>query len=546
MAVFGANGAGKSTLCYLLSGMIPNIYGGRRTGRVEVCGIDPWDHPINEIAQRCCMVLQDPEAQLFMPSLEMELAFGPANLGVPREEIMRRVEEALEVVGLKGLNRRNTNALSGGQKQRAALASVLTILPDLLVLDEPTSQLDPLGTKEVLEAIRNVREGHQVSILMTTHKTEEVMGLVDRCMVLKEGRVVALGPPEEVLSQVDLLEEAGVQPPTTARVFSAVSPWLPRGEALRPEADPDRAAGSLRRLLGAGALRLVPREVPESPGADAVGEPILQVQEVTFSYPGTPPVTALKEVSLDIRQGEFVGLIGQNGSGKSTLVKALVGLLRPQRGRILFKGEDLSRLSVGNIATRVGLVLQNPDYQLFSISAEREIAFGLENIGLAPERREERIHEVLEMVGLEHVRETFPFKLSFGDRRKLAVAAVLALGPEVLIMDEPTTAQDYRGRYLLAELAQRLRERDDRTIIMISHDMDLIARYADRLVVMYEGRVLLDGPTREVFREAEALRKTFLAPPTATQLAAGLASEGMPADLLTVDELLARLEKGGH
>ncbi len=546
MAVFGANGAGKSTLCYLLSGMIPNIYGGRRRGRVEVCGIDPWDHPINEIAQRCCMVLQDPEAQLFMPSLEMELAFGPANLGVPREEIMRRVEEALEVVGLKGLNRRNTNALSGGQKQRAALASVLTILPDLLVLDEPTSQLDPLGTKEVLEAIRNVREGHQVSILMTTHKTEEVMGLVDRCMVLKEGRVVALGPPEEVLSQVDLLEEAGVQPPTTARVFSAVSPWLPRGEALRPEADPDRAAGSLRRLLGAGALRLVPREVPESPGADAVGEPILQVQEVTFSYPGTPPVTALKEVSLDIRQGEFVGLIGQNGSGKSTLVKALVGLLRPQRGRILFKGEDLSRLSVGNIATRVGLVLQNPDYQLFSISAEREIAFGLENIGLAPERREERIHEVLEMVGLEHVRETFPFKLSFGDRRKLAVAAVLALGPEVLIMDEPTTAQDYRGRYLLAELAQRLRERDDRTIIMISHDMDLIARYADRLVVMYEGRVLLDGPTREVFREAEALRKTFLAPPTATQLAAGLASEGMPADLLTVDELLARLEKGGH
>jgi len=546
VAVFGANGAGKSTLCYLLSGMIPNIYGGRRRGRVEVCGIDPWDHPINEIAQRCCMVLQDPEAQLFMPSLEMELAFGPANLGVPREEIMRRVEEALEVVGLKGLNRRNTNALSGGQKQRAALASVLTILPDLLVLDEPTSQLDPLGTKEVLEAIRNVREGHQVSILMTTHKTEEVMGLVDRCMVLKEGRVVALGPPEEVLSQVDLLEEAGVQPPTTARVFSAVSPWLPRGEALRPEADPDRAAGSLRRLLGAGALRLVPREVPESPGADAVGEPILQVQEVTFSYPGTPPVTALKEVSLDIRQGEFVGLIGQNGSGKSTLVKALVGLLRPQRGRILFKGEDLSRLSVGNIATRVGLVLQNPDYQLFSISAEREIAFGLENIGLAPERREERIHEVLEMVGLEHVRETFPFKLSFGDRRKLAVAAVLALGPEVLIMDEPTTAQDYRGRYLLAELAQRLRERDDRTIIMISHDMDLIARYADRLVVMYEGRVLLDGPTREVFREAEALRKTFLAPPTATQLAAGLASEGMPADLLTVDELLARLEKGGH
>jgi ABC-type cobalt transport system, ATPase component len=225
---------------------------------------------------------------------------------------------------------------------------------------------------------------------------------------------------------------------------------------------------------------------------------VLEARNLTVEYPGPPPVTALRDVSLTIRQGEFVGIVGQNGSGKSTLVKCFVGLLRPKKGEVLFRGQNLRRFSVGEIARRIGLVLQNPDYQLFTASCRDEIRFGLRNVGIPENEIDRRVEEALQRVGLEAYADLFPFRLSFGDRRKLAVAATMALGPEVLILDEPTTAQDHRGRYQLAKLARQFHE-EGGTVLMITHDVDLIARYAQRLIVLHEGRVLLDGPTAEVF-----------------------------------------------
>jgi energy-coupling factor transporter ATP-binding protein EcfA2 len=547
LVVLGANGAGKSTLCYLISGIVPHIYGGRRKGYLTVAGIDPWDEPLYVTSQRCGVLMQDPEVQLFMPSLGAELAFGPANLGVPREEILRRSKEALTLVRLEGLEQHNPRDLSGGQKQRAALAAVLTMQPRVLVLDEPTSQLDPLGRWEVGEAIERLKQAGDLTIVMTTHESEEILHLADQVLVLEQGQAVLQGSPEEVFSHPDRLEQAGVKTPALIQAQSRLVGVGRSGASL-----PSRMNLSLQAVADQIRLEVKDRRLTVLPQVPAVrpvpaGEApaILEARDLTFEYPGPPAVLALQGVNAQLRQGEFVGIVGQNGSGKSTLVRCLVGLLRPGRGEVLFRGESIRGLSVGEMARRVGLVLQNPDYQLFSASCREEIAFGLRNVGVADSEIEGAVEQALRAVGLENQADLFPFRLSFGDRRKLAAAATMALGPEVLIMDEPTTAQDHRGRYQLAELARRFHQEQGGTVAMITHDVDLIARYAHRLIVLYQGQVLLDGPTPEVFAQVEELRKSFVVPPVAAQLARELSALGLPPDILTLDELFQVLVPGG-
>lgn len=538
VVVLGANGAGKSTLCYLLSGIVPHIYGGRRRGHVSVAGLDPWDEPLYVTAQRCGVLMQDPEVQLFMPTLRAELAFGPANLGVPRDEIVRRLQAALALVRLEGLEEHNPRDLSGGQKQRAALAAVLTMNPQVLVLDEPTSQLDPLGRWEVVEAIERLKQKGDLTIVMTTHETEEILRLADQVLVLEGGETVLQGPPTAVFTQAKRLDEAGVKTPALILVQSKL---LERETGSLDERQVNltisEVASQACASVEAGRLVVRPEALPPPQPVTSDSSTILEVRDLTVEYPGPPPVVALRDVNVQIRQGEFVGIVGQNGSGKSTLVKCFVGLLRPRKGEVLFRGESIKKLPVGEIARRVGLVLQNPDYQLFTASCRDEIRFGLRNVAVPPEEMEQRIEEALRLVGLSEEADLFPFRLSFGDRRKLAVAATMALGPQVLIMDEPTTAQDHRGRYQLAELAKRFHEEKQGTVLMITHDVDLIARYAHRLIVLYEGQVLLDGPTAEVFAQVDELKKSFVVPPVAARLAAQLAPLGVPSHVMTLEEL---------
>jgi energy-coupling factor transporter ATP-binding protein EcfA2 len=541
VVVLGANGAGKSTLCYVLSGIVPHIYGGRRLGHVSVAGLDPWDEPLYITSQRCGVLMQDPEVQLFMPTLKTELAFGPANLGVSRDEIRTRSRAALGLVRLEGLEEHNPRDLSGGQKQRAALAAVLTMDPQVLVLDEPTSQLDPLGRWEVVEAIERLKQKGDLTIVMTTHETEEILRLADQVLVLERGETVLQGAPADVFTQAGQLEESGVKTPALILLQSKLVPSEERQDVVtgeqRVNVTLSEVAVRVRSAVEAGRLAVRPEAISRPRPVASDAPVVLEANDLTVEYPGPPPVVALRGVNVQIRQGEFVGIVGQNGSGKSTLVKCFVGLLRPKRGEILFKGEGIRKLSVGEIARRVGLVLQNPDYQLFTAYCHDEIRFGLRNVGVPAEEIEQRVEEALQLVGLSEEADLFPFRLSFGDRRKLAVAATMALDPQVLIMDEPTTAQDHRGRYQLAELARRFHEEKQGTVLMITHDVDLIARYAHRLIVLYDGRVLLDGPTAEVFTQIDELKKSFVVPPVAAQLAAELAPLGVPPYVMTLDEL---------
>jgi len=544
VVVLGANGAGKSTLCYLISGIVPHIYGGRRRGDVQVGDIDPWDEPLYNTAQRCGLLMQDPEVQLFMPTIKAELAFGPANLGIAREEIARRTKEALELVRMNGLEERNPRDLSGGQKQRTALAAVLTMKPKILILDEPTSQLDPLGRWEVGEAIEELKHKGDLAIIMTTHETEEILHLADQVLVLDRGQTVLQGTPAHVFSQVEELDKAGIKTPAMIRAqikffsFPNSSKNLP--PPIKTSLTITELANEIQTAVRDGKLKVNPSITQAQPNPQSLSthaEPILEARGLTVEFPGPPTVTALQNIQLTIRRGEFIGIIGQNGSGKSTLVKSFVGLLRPQKGEVLFKGQSIHNLSVGEIARRIGLVLQNPDYQLFTSSCRDEVRFGLQNLGIPDDEIPKLIDEALDLVGLKDEADLFPFRLSFGYRRKLAVAATIALNPEVLIMDEPTTAQDHRGRYQLADLALELHKEKGSTIIMITHDVDLIARYAQRLIVLHAGRVLLDGPTAEVFVQIDELKKSFVIPPFATQLAMHLDSIGIPPTIMTLEQL---------
>jgi len=533
LAIMGANGAGKTTLCHHLTGIIPHVYPGTTNGKATVAGMNVYEHPIYELAQKVGFVTQDPEGQLINPDVLMEVAFGPENIGLPRDEIRKRADWALEAVGLKGLESRSPSELSGGQKQRLALGAVLTMLPEVLVLDEPTSQLDPLGASEVFEVLLDLKKRYGITTILTTHAAEEVPKYADRVIVLSKGEVIADGIPRDVFKQVDLLDKSGVETPQLAMLGHKIAPdqpaWLTVEEGKK----------QIAQLIE--QKKLAPRPISHEAYVTS-SDVAIECADLTFTYPGPTPVTALRNVNLKIHKGEMVGIIGQNGSGKTTLVKQFLKVLKPTKGKVLLKGKDIREFTTGSLATSIGLVLQNPDEQLFTISCQEEVEFGLRNLKLPEDEIKRRSDEALSYVDLLNQKDTFPFRLSFGDRRSLSVAAVLAMQPEIMILDEPTTAQDYLGRHRIARLAKKLNE-TGHTVIMISHDMNLITQYAKRTIAMCQGEVLLDGPTADVFSQVDTLKKTFIRPPPISLLSKELAPYGISTDTLTVDSLVSSLKR---
>lgn len=534
LVVMGPNGAGKSTLCMMLNGVIPNVLGGKMKGRVDIMGLDTRRHHVYEMAQNVGMVLQDPEAQLFTSNVRSEVAFAAENLGVPREDMADRIEWTLDVVRLQDFVKRPPSQLSGGQKQRLAIAASLVMRPSILVLDEPTSQLDPIGSDEVFSVLRDLNQNLGITVIVSTHKSEYAAEYADRILVLNQGQIVAQGSPSYVFSQVELLDRIFVHVPAVTRVEFG----------FRDEFDKDHlavvlddATANLSRLLEDRGVA-GENEVPPPPLVSKLCEPddpVVVLNDISFQYPGTDR-KALDGISISVGKGEFVGIVGQNGAGKTTLVKHIIGLLKADEGEVIVGGKNLHEEDVEEMAETVGLVLQNPDSQLFAMSVAEEVAFGPANLGLTEEEVAQRVDRALEATGLDEFREKYPFNLSFGDRRKLSVAAVVSMEPNILIFDEPTTGQDYKGRRELADIGQRLNRRG-RTVLMVTHDMDLIAEYTDRLIVMGKGKVLLDGPTEEVFQQVDILAKTFIAPPQVTQLAQALAKYGVPGDILLAEQL---------
>jgi energy-coupling factor transporter ATP-binding protein EcfA2 len=513
LLVIGPSGAGKSTLLRCLNGLVPHFYGGSLAGRVRVAGRDPVAVGPRGMADAVGFVLQDPEAQFVVDKVEDELAFALENQGVDPLVMRKRVEEALDQLNIAHLRQRSVNTLSGGERQRVAIAAVMTLQPRVLVLDEPTSQLDPQAAEEVLDTLVKLNQDLGLTIILSEHRLERVMQYVDRILYLPgEGQPPILDAPRAVLAHVDLT------PPLIA-LAKALS-WSPLPLTIKEGRRFARQV-AVRPARGSRAQAATP------PSADLQAPTTVSVEGVGFSYNGRP---ALQEVSLRVRQGEFVALMGRNGSGKTTLLKQLVGLLKPDQGRVQIvdpcsqRFMDTRQASVEEIIRVVGYVPQNPNALLFSDTVREELDFTRRGHGQPLGTYD----GLLDTLGLAAHAGRYPRDLSVGERQRVALASILVAEPQILLLDEPTRGLDYQQKASLTRFLHQEKARG-RTIIMATHDVELVARCADRVVLLGDGQVVVDGPVRQVMSEslvfASQINKLFRNP-----------------SLLTVDDVLNALQ----
>ncbi len=529
----GPSGCGKSTLAKCIVGFIPHATPGRMQGRILVDGLDTRENRMFELSKHVGIVFQNPENQLYCLRVTDEVAFGPENMGLPREEIARRVEDALKLVGLSNLKENFVFTLSGGQKQRLAIACALSFSPKILILDEPTTDIDPLGTREVLEVVQDLSKSDNMTILMIEHKLEQVLDKADRLIVMDRGKIVLDGPPRDVMKEHwKSLMNTGVQVPQAIEISRFLQEKGVKFDQVPLNAD-EILPGLRGYIEKVGVSTRSRTSIFEDESKAKQNEPLVILDDVWYKYDVGPVI--LKGVSLEVRPGEIIGMIGPNGAGKSTLVKLLVGLLRPTRGRYTIDKTDASKLSVSELASKIGFLFQNPDHQLFTNRVWDEVAFGSRYWNVSQEEANRRVATALETMDLMRYRDRHPHALSRGERQRLAVATVIVKLPKMMILDEPTTGQDYGRAKALVDLAIGLQRKEGLAALLISHNMRLISEYTERTIVVNSGKIVMDAPTREVFSKKEELNNIGIELPTIPQLFSSLTSYGFPP-ALTVNE----------
>lgn len=525
VGIIGATGSGKTTLCLALNGIVPQFYGGRFFGSLTVNGLDSVDTPIHTLAQRVSIVFQDPSTQMVTSSVENEVAFALENQRHDRGDIRTRVDEALAAVHLDHIAKKHPHDLSGGQQQRLALAAAFAQRPGLIVLDEPTSQLDPRSTEEVFELAARINRDHGTAFVITGHEATHMATFTRRIVLLSGGRIVADGTPQDIYGDHARLAAEKLRPPDVTSLFVALGQ---RGIPVEPPL-PIQLDDATERL--ATVDRPAKPPAITDPAFSPAGVPVLSLRNVHYAYPdGTE---ALKGIDLDIHRKDYTLVVGQNGSGKSTMLKHLLNLLAPTKGEVLIDGTPLTSYTVSELARRIGYIPQNPDRQIFNTSVEAEVAFSLRQSDLKAAEKARRVDAVLDALNLQDIRKAHPFSLAKGDRARVVMAAVLIMDPEIMVFDEPTTGQDDAGSRAILDFSQKLHA-EGRTVIVVTHHLNLMPGYARRAIVMGEGRVLLDAPLREAYHNVPVLEQTFLRP---TQIVS-LAKQLEPARLaVSIDEL---------
>jgi energy-coupling factor transporter ATP-binding protein EcfA2 len=543
VVITGPNDSGKSSLVSTFNGLIPHTQRGEMKGRVRVLGQDIVTSSVAALCALVGMAFQDPETQFLLSRVDEEVAFGPQNLAYEPDEVREIVSWALEVTRLSELRMKDPVELSGGQKQRTALAATLAMRPKVIVLDEPTSMLDPIGKEEIIEIIKSMKEQKLVeTIIVVEHHIEELAQMADRFILLQNGKILLDEPTEKFFSDIDFLVEHGVRVPDVC----AISGYLKRRGLLgNLTLSLEDAINALSRLFNEKRIRPSKRTVETKQiYATTEDEVAVDVSNLHFVYPdGT---VALRGVDLKIKKGEFVALIGQNGSGKTTLSKLMAGIYKPTLGSIKVFRMDTKVTPTPQLIARVGYVFQNPDHQIFNDTIRKELMFGLRNLLsfrlVKEEEIESRIREAMQITGIpEHILEEHPFLMSKGMRQRIAIASVLSMKPQVLIVDEPTTGQDTPQSIEVMNFLKKLNEMGH-TIIIITHEMWIVAGWAKRTIAMAEGKILLDGPTKEVLSNADVLKRTFVKPPQITLLAQALYKYDMPKDILTVAEFMNNID----
>ncbi|MBE3592782.1 MAG: energy-coupling factor ABC transporter ATP-binding protein [Thermoanaerobacter sp.] len=527
IVIMGPSGAGKSTLAQCLNGLIPHFTKGHYSGEVVVRGIKVKETPVSKMAKEIGLVFQDFEAQLFSTNTKLEIAFGPENFGVPREEIEEIIRRVLKIVNLERLEGRPPSTLSGGQKQRLAIGSVLACMPSILCMDEPTTDLDPIGKIGVFNIARKLHEEKELTLIIVEHETEEALN-ADRIILMEKGKIIKDGKPREVLKEVDLMEKIGLMPLQIPKYFSQVSN-LEKADLPLTYEEGVQKFKELGLQIDEGKYQEILRREDER--EKRYKDVIIQAKDVEYVY--SNGTKALDGINLEIREGEFIALLGHNGSGKTTLAKHFNCLLKPTRGSVIVYGKDTKNSNVYEIGNYVGYAFQNPDHQIFADTVYDEIAFGPRMRGCTEEEVKERVAEALKAVDMEGFEKEDPFALSKGERQRIAVASILAARPKVIILDEPTTGLDYKEQKRMMELVKRLNE-SGHTIIMITHTMWIVAEYAHKVAVMRDGKIEMYGKVRDVFKEEERLLELSLKPPSIVSL-----SNRLGKTFLSVEEMVS-------
>jgi len=529
----GPSGCGKTTFCRCLNGLIPHFYSGELRGEVVVVGLSTRDHPTTELARHVGLIFQNPDNQIFALTVEKDVAFGLENLGVEKARMRKAVDWALGVTGISDLRHRATHELSGGQKQRLAIASILAMRPRVIVLDEPTSFLDPVGAERIFEVLDSLNREYRMTIILIEHRMDLAVRHVDRAIVFTGGKIVADGPPYEVFASEDT-RLTGVGIPKIVELSKLLSRRgiVFKENPLTADSFVENIETRISRIEAGRRERPVPADVGGLIDEQR-GRPIIEVAGVSYTYPSG--VQALRDVSLTIHQGEFVAIMGENGAGKTTLVKHFNGLLKPQDGRVVVDGVDVSQVSVASLSRNVGLVFQNPDDQLFSENVEEEISFALRNFGFESEVIEKRVEWALNLLDLERYRKSSPFILSGGERKRTALASVLAWDPEVVVLDEPTIGQDYAQKERLRHFLMQLRTQG-KTPIIVTHDVEFVAECRPRIILMADGRIISDGPTDRIMTDMDALKRASVSPPEVTKVFSKLSRYGFPPNVVEVEE----------
>ncbi|HEY3524426.1 MAG TPA: ABC transporter ATP-binding protein [Candidatus Limnocylindrales bacterium] len=545
--VMGPSGGGKTTLALTMNGIVPHLVTGAFEGDVIVSGRSTRETPVASMATSIGMVFQDPDGQIVHETVRDEVYFGLENLQREPADIVVACERSLREVGMLDLRDAEVMSLSGGQKQRVSLASVLALGPAIIVLDEPTANLDPQGMRDVFEVIARIRRERDVTIVMVEHHVDELAELVDRLIVVDEGRIVHDGPPAEVFTAVaPVAERRALWLPQVSEIVHALDGAKPGG--LLP-ISVEACVAELDRRLASGpahGARVTPVVTPvasatngASPRPTASADPILQVRNLSYAYGTAAPV--LRDVSLSLERGGITAICGPNGSGKTTLAKCITRINAPAAGTIFLDGADVTKLSHAELSSQVGYVFQNPDHQFVADTVYDELAYSLRVRKLDGDEIRERVERMLGLMDLVGREEESPFGLSVGERRRLSVATMLILGQKLLVLDEPTIGQDLARSEALFGILDELCREVSSTMVFITHDMRLVADWCQRTVVMAEGVVQYDGPTSGAFVDADLLARAHLIAPPVIDVSRGLRARGhgVSDGAITVAELRA-------
>lgn len=491
LLIAGSSGCGKTTLARCINGLIPRSYRGKREGKVLLHGTDVADMQIADMAQIVGTLLQDPERQIVASNVFNEVAFGPENLGLPRAEVVSRVDQAMKRLKIEHLRDRETFNLSGGEKQKVALAGLLAMNPSILLLDEPLASLDPASAYEALEAFRSLADEGKTVVLIEHRVEDAIAARPDRLLYMEAGQVKYLGPIEDLPVEIN------------HREVKLPAEWVVKRVRQNTEKidKPEFAPNALR------------------------GDPLVVFENVDFRYSNETPLV-LKDVNLTIRHGDLIAVLGPNGSGKSTLVKHAIGLLKPTAGRVLVDGKDTRALSVAQIARVLGYVFQSPTHMLYAPTVREELEFGPTNMGFKKDEIDQAVAESLSIVNLQGLEEYPPLGLSFGQQKRTTIAAVLAMRSQIMIMDEPTAGQDYANyTHFMDEMcrpdadgAQSLVAANFAATLFITHDLDLAVTYANRVLLVGDKHIVADGAPEEVLKDFDLLLRYRVRPTSLLRL----------------------------